>query len=67
MTHPPASVGGSRLNANEHSIPDARLTGRPLLLMFDVDGTLAPIAPHPSLARVPDETRRPRWLDGHDA
>jgi trehalose-phosphatase len=58
MTHPPASAGGSRLHVNERSIPDARLTGRPLLLMFDVDGTLAPLAPHPSLARVPDETRR---------
>jgi trehalose-phosphatase len=26
-------------------------------LLFDVDGTLAPIAPRPELARVPDETR----------
>jgi trehalose-phosphatase len=26
--------------------------------MLDVDGTLAPIAPHPSLASVPTETRR---------
>ena len=26
-------------------------------LLFDVDGTLAPIAPLPELARVPDETR----------
>ena len=39
-------------------IPMDRLTGRPLLLMLDVDGTLAPIAPTPSMARVPDETRR---------
>ena len=58
MTYSPASAGGSQVNANAPSIPDARLTGRPLLLMFDVDGTLAPITPHPSLARVPDETRR---------
>ena len=29
-----------------------------LLLLLDVDGTLAPIAPHPALARIPDETRR---------
>jgi trehalose 6-phosphate phosphatase len=26
-------------------------------LLFDVDGTLAPIAPRPELARVPDQTR----------
>ena len=26
-------------------------------LLFDVDGTLAPIAPLPELARVPPETR----------
>jgi trehalose 6-phosphate phosphatase len=26
-------------------------------LLFDVDGTLAPIAPRPELARVPDETK----------
>lgn len=39
-------------------IPDARLVGHPLLLMLDVDGTLAPIALHPSLATVPSETRR---------
>jgi len=36
----------------------ARLTGRPLVLSFDVDGTLAPIVAHPALARVPDATRR---------
>jgi trehalose-phosphatase len=35
-----------------------RLGGRPLLLMFDVDGTLAPIVRDPALARVPDDTRR---------
>ena len=40
------------------AIPDARLGGRPLVLMFDVDGTLAPIAALPSLARVPGDTRR---------
>ena len=36
----------------------ARLTGRPLVLSFDVDGTLAPIVAHPTLARVPEATRR---------
>ena len=35
-------------------IPAARLAGRPLLLLFDVDGTLAPIVAHPTLAHVPD-------------
>jgi trehalose-phosphatase len=35
-----------------------RLTGSPLLVMLDVDGTLAPIARHPALARVPRETQR---------
>jgi len=39
-------------------IPESRLTGRPLVIMLDVDGTLAPIATHPSLAEVPAETRR---------
>src|ERR1051326_1369447 len=30
----------------------------PLVVLLDVDGTLAPIAPTPAEARVPDETRR---------
>jgi trehalose 6-phosphate phosphatase len=50
-------AGGPTDVEPEQVIPAARLAGRPLLLMLDVDGTLAPIAPHPSLARVPDETR----------
>jgi trehalose-phosphatase len=36
----------------------ARLVGRSLVLMLDVDGTLAPIAPRPDAAAVPPETRR---------
>jgi trehalose-phosphatase len=36
----------------------ARLAGTPLLVMLDIDGTLAPIAPRPELAVVPQETRR---------
>lgn len=36
----------------------ARLAGTPLLVMLDVDGTLAPIAPRPELASVPEATRR---------
>lgn len=42
-------------------IPDAlaqRIDGTPLVLMLDVDGTLAPIAPRPEDATVPPETRR---------
>ncbi len=35
----------------------ARLVGRPLLLLLDVDGTLAPIAPRPEYAVVPPETK----------
>jgi trehalose 6-phosphate phosphatase len=35
-----------------------RLAGTPRLILLDVDGTLAPIAPTPSDAAVPDETRR---------
>jgi trehalose-phosphatase len=34
-----------------------RLDGSPLALMFDIDGTLAPIAPTPDAAVVPPETR----------
>ncbi len=37
--------------------PLARLRGTPLVLMLDVDGTLAPIAPRPEDAFVPPETR----------
>ena len=35
-----------------------RLAGAPCLVMLDVDGTLAPIAPTPNQAKVPDETLR---------
>ncbi len=35
-----------------------RLAGTPLLLLLDVDGTLAPIAPRPEDAAVPPETTR---------
>src|SRR4051812_193441 len=35
-----------------------RLSGDPMLLLLDIDGTLAPIAPRPELAVVPADTRR---------
>lgn len=35
-----------------------RLQGAPLLVLLDVDGTLAPIAPTPDAAVVPDDTKR---------
>ena len=57
MTLAPDAGGPTEVDP-ENAIPAARLSGRPLLLMFDVDGTLAPIAPRPALARVPDDTRR---------
>jgi len=58
MTQEPAADGGSGEPHAATEIPMERLAGRPLVLMLDVDGTLAPIAAHPSLARVPDQTRR---------
>lgn len=36
----------------------ARLAGRPLAVLLDVDGTLAPIVSRPEEAAVPPETRR---------
>jgi trehalose-phosphatase len=37
---------------------ERRLSGKPLVVLLDVDGTLAPIAPRPEEAAVPPETRR---------
>jgi trehalose-6-phosphatase len=59
MTPLPATEGGSRDEHAADAIAYDRLAGRPLVVMLDIDGTIAPIAPHPALARVPDETR---WL-----
>ncbi|MFL5560558.1 MAG: trehalose-phosphatase [Gemmatimonadaceae bacterium] len=36
----------------------SRLAGAPLVVLLDVDGTLAPIAPRPEDASVPESTRR---------
>lgn len=35
----------------------SRLDARPFVILLDVDGTLAPIAPRPEAAMVPDDTR----------
>jgi trehalose 6-phosphate phosphatase len=35
-----------------------RFCGRPMLLLLDVDGTLAPIAPRPEYATIPPATQR---------
>jgi trehalose-phosphatase len=37
---------------------EARLRGSPLVFLLDVDGTLAPIAPRPEYASVPNDTRQ---------
>ena len=47
------------MTTHAHAITRAigdRLDGRPLLVMLDVDGTLAPIAPTPEQAAVPPAT-----------
>jgi trehalose-phosphatase len=36
----------------------SRLSGSPCILLLDIDGTLAPIAPRPSEARIPETTRQ---------
>src|SRR5688572_15353527 len=53
----PTAENGAEDTPAAHRIPDERLVGRPTVVMLAVDGTLAPIAPHPSLAVVPPETR----------
>lgn len=44
--------------APDAAVLGARVRGSPLVLLFDVDGTLAPIAPHADDARVPEQTKR---------
>ena len=56
MTRAPVTDGSSESKLD--GLIAARLTGRPLVLSFDVDGTLAPIVAHPALAQVPEATRR---------
>ena len=52
------AAGGSRETDVGQLLTAGRLAGRPLVLLLDVDGTLAPIVAHPALAQVPDATRR---------
>jgi trehalose-phosphatase len=56
MTRAPVADGSPERELD--TLIATRLMGRPLVLSFDVDGTLAPIVPHPSLAQVPEATRR---------
>ena len=49
-----------RLSAGVSSVVErigTRLDGDPLLLLFDLDGTIAPIAPRPAMVEVPPGTR----------
>ena len=54
MTRPPAAA-----DAVEQAIEriGTRLDASPLIVLLDLDGTLAPIAPTPALAQVPASTR----------
>jgi trehalose 6-phosphate phosphatase len=56
MTRAPVADGSPESELD--TLIATRLTGRPLVLSFDVDGTLAPIVAHPALAQVPEATRR---------
>lgn len=62
MTTRPRAGGGGPAAAISALPPDprtlgSRLAGRPLVVLLDVDGTLAPIAPRPEDATVPPPTR----------
>lgn len=52
---PPAPTPARPL---DDAVVAARMRGRPCLVLLDVDGTLAPLAPRPELAAVPEATRR---------
>ena len=62
MTKPPNAAGAPAAPAPLELPPDPRTLGRrlagvPLVVLLDVDGTLAPIAPRPEDAAVPAPTR----------
>jgi trehalose 6-phosphate phosphatase len=52
------AAAASLTAAVERRLVGARRPGAPLVVMLDVDGTIAPIVPRPEDAAVPDETRR---------
>ncbi len=55
-----ASAGSSRGRRADpgHRVGEAYAAGRPLLFLFDYDGTLAPLRPRPEEAHMPPATRR---------
>ena len=55
--HDPGVLAGGAPLAHNETLA-GRLAGRPALVLLDVDGTLAPLAPRPEDARVPDEIGR---------
>lgn len=63
MTRPTDAAAGSAPAATARALPSdprtlgSRLAGSPLVVLLDVDGTLAPIAPRPEDAFVPASTR----------
>ena len=63
MTRPADAAAGTTAAAAVRSLPadpralGRRITGSPLVVLLDVDGTLAPIAPRPEDAFVPAATR----------
>lgn len=63
MTRRGDAAAGGPSTATAHPLPadprtlGSRLAGSPLVVLLDVDGTLAPIAPRPEDASVPAATR----------
>ena len=63
MTRPTGTAAGSPALPEVQALPPdpralgSRLAGSPLVILLDVDGTLAPIAPRPEDASVPAPTR----------
>lgn len=51
-------IAGAAAPLPEPSALRARLDGTPIVVLLDVDGTLAPISPRPDEASVPKSTRR---------
>ena len=63
MTRPTGAAAGTPPRTEVRALPadprtlGSRLAGSPLVVLLDVDGTLAPIAPRPEDATVPGPTR----------